>query len=102
MQLRQEGYHVGLTTVYRHLQSLIDAGVVDMVRSIDGEAVYRRCGTDAHHHHLVCRRCGHTVEVEEPVIEAWAEHLARAAGFSDVQHTVEVSGVCGQCASVSP
>src|SRR5579884_2689172 len=61
-QLRREGHKVGLTTVYRHLQQLVDAGIVDMVRTIDGEAVYRRCGSDAHHHHLVCRRCGRTEE----------------------------------------
>ena len=53
--LRHDGASVGLTTVYRHLQALADAGQVDVLRTDDGEAVYRRCPTDEHHHHLVCR-----------------------------------------------
>src|SRR5579884_1235733 len=65
-ELRQGGLKIGLTTVYRHLQALAESGAVDTVRAEDGEAVYRRCGTPTHHHHLVCRRCGRTVEVEEP------------------------------------
>src|SRR5436190_1198445 len=69
-ELRGAGQPIGLTTVYRHLQALVDAGSVDMVRTLDGEAVYRRCGTNAHHHHLVCRTCGRTEEVEEPTVEA--------------------------------
>ena len=60
--LRHQGRSVGLTTVYRTLQGLADAGEVDVLRTPDGEAVYRRCSS-GHHHHLVCRRCGRTVEV---------------------------------------
>jgi Fur family ferric uptake transcriptional regulator len=96
--LRADGASVGLTTVYRHLQSLADAGQVDVLRNDDGESVYRRCPTDAHHHHLVCRTCGRSVEVEGPEVEAWASGIAAAHGFTEVSHTVEVFGTCGDCA----
>jgi Fur family ferric uptake transcriptional regulator len=86
------------TTVYRHLQSLADAGQVDVLRNDDGESVYRRCPTDAHHHHLVCRACGRSVEVEGPEVEAWASSIAAEHGFTEVSHTVEVFGTCGDCA----
>ncbi len=59
-QLREQGTRVGLATVYRALQAMVDDGEVDVLRTDDGEAAYRRCGPN-HHHHLVCRRCGHTV-----------------------------------------
>lgn len=95
--LRGRGESVGLTTVYRALQSLADAGEVDVLRTGDGEAVYRRCST-GHHHHLVCRSCGRTVEVEGPVVERWADKVADQHGFVDVSHTVEVFGTCSQCA----
>lgn len=95
--LRQEGASVGLTTVYRHLQALSDAGQVDVLRTDDGEAVYRRCPTDAHHHHLVCRSCGRSVEVEGPEVEAWASTIAARHGFTEVSHTVEVFGTCPAC-----
>ncbi len=95
--LRHEGESVGLTTVYRHLQALADAGDVDVLRTGDGEAVYRRCAGEAHHHHLVCRSCGATVEVTGPAVERWAESVARQHGYADVSHTVEVFGTCPAC-----
>ena len=61
--LRREGDGIGLTTVYRALQSLVDDKIVDLLRREDGEAIYRLCG-DTHHHHLVCKSCGDTVEIE--------------------------------------
>ena len=96
--LRRDGASVGLTTVYRHLQALADAGQVDVLRTGDGEAVYRRCPTLEHHHHLVCRSCGRSVEVDGPEVEAWASSVAAAHGFTDVSHTVEVFGTCAACA----
>lgn len=95
--LRRRGEPIGLTTVYRALQTMADAGEVDVLRQLDGEAVYRRCST-GHHHHLVCRRCGRTVEVEGPDVERWADRVAGEHGFRDVEHTVEVFGTCGACA----
>jgi Fur family ferric uptake transcriptional regulator len=97
--LRHRGDSVGLTTVYRTLQSLADAGEVDVLRTDDGEAVYRRCHSDDHHHHLVCRTCGRAVEVEGPVVERWAEATAAEHGFVDIGHTVEIVGTCADCAA---
>lgn len=95
--LKQRGEAVGLTTVYRTLQALAENGEVDVLRSDDGEAVYRRCST-GHHHHLVCRRCGRTVEVAGPAVERWADRVAAEHGFVEVSHTLEVFGTCPQCA----
>lgn len=96
-ELRRRGEGIGLTTVYRTLQSLADAGSVDVLRTGSGEAVYRRCSA-GHHHHLVCRDCGRTVEVEGPAVERWAQAVAAEHGFVDVSHTVEVFGRCAECA----
>ena len=96
--LRHDGASVGLTTVYRHLQALADAGQIDMLRTDGGEAVYRRCPTAEHHHHLVCRSCGRSVEVEGPAVEAWASAVAEQHGFTEVTHTAEVFGTCTSCA----
>ncbi|HEY2098531.1 MAG TPA: Fur family transcriptional regulator [Pseudonocardia sp.] len=98
-ELRRDGEGIGLTTVYRTLQNLFESGEVDVLRTGSGEAVYRRCSTH-HHHHLVCRRCGRTVEVEGPAVESWAQRVAEENGFSDVSHTVEVFGVCAKCAAL--
>ncbi|MGC7094197.1 Fur family transcriptional regulator [Amycolatopsis lurida] len=95
-ELRKRGEGIGLTTVYRTLQSLSEAGEIDVLRTESGEAIYRRCSSH-HHHHLVCRRCGFTVEVEGPAVERWAEKIASGNGFSDISHTVEIVGLCADC-----
>jgi Fur family transcriptional regulator, ferric uptake regulator len=95
-ELRRDGEGIGLTTVYRTLQSLSESGEVDVLRTSSGEAVYRRCSTH-HHHHLVCRRCGRTVEVEGPAVESWAQRIAEENDFAEVSHTVEIFGVCRPC-----
>ncbi|HEY0902427.1 MAG TPA: Fur family transcriptional regulator [Marmoricola sp.] len=94
--LRAGGDNVGLSTVYRALQAMADAGDLDMLRSEAGEAVYRRCST-SHHHHLVCRSCGATVEVEGPTVERWTRSVAAAHGYADVSHSLEIFGTCGRC-----
>jgi len=98
-ELRNAGERVGLATVYRHLQALAEAGQVDVLRTHEGEAVYRRCATGRHHHHLVCRSCGRTVEVADRAVERWADRIADEHGFRDVRHTVEVVGTCSACSA---
>jgi Fur family ferric uptake transcriptional regulator len=95
--LRAAGERVGLTTVYRTLQALADSGEADVVRSDDGEAMYRLCGGRAHHHHIVCRSCGRAAELGAAPIEAWVEAAARRHGFSSVTHTAELFGLCADC-----
>lgn len=87
---------VGLATVYRTLQLLVDAEAVDLLRAEDGELTYRRCSSH-HHHHLVCRSCGATVEVEGPAVERWARKVSEEHGFVDVSHTLEIFGTCAAC-----
>jgi len=105
--LRERGERIGLTTVYRHLNLLAEQGRVDVVRAGDGEARFRLCGVggtagsgsaqaEQHHHHVVCRVCGRSVQVSGPEVEAWAARVAAAAGYTDVSHTLEVFGLCPQ------
>jgi Fur family transcriptional regulator, ferric uptake regulator len=95
-ELRRQGNRVGLTTVYRTLQAMADTGEVDIIRTGDGEAAYRRCST-GHHHHLVCRSCGRAVEVSGPAVEHWANAVAAEHGFRGVSHDLEIFGTCSNC-----
>jgi len=94
--LTERGDRVGLSTVYRALQTMADAGEIDSLRTESGESIYRRC-SDTHHHHLVCRSCGATVEVEGPTVEKWTRSVAAAHGYSQVSHTLEIFGTCSSC-----
>jgi Fur family ferric uptake transcriptional regulator len=97
-RLRAAGDPIGLSTVYRAVQALTEDGELDSIRTDTGETLYRRCSTE-HHHHLVCRVCGRTVEVEGPDVERWAESVAAANGFSEISHTVEIVGTCDRHAA---
>jgi Fur family ferric uptake transcriptional regulator len=91
------GETLALATVYRLLQSMVSEGEVDALRSQDSETRYRRCRRKEHHHHLVCRQCGHTIEIAETTVQRWADKTARQHGFSAVSHTLELVGICGTC-----
>ncbi|GFM16391.1 MULTISPECIES: Fur family transcriptional regulator [Mycobacteriaceae] len=98
-ELRKRGEGIGLTTVYRTLQQMAATGTVDTLRTDTGESVYRLC-SDHHHHHLVCRACGSTVEIQGSQVEKWAAEVARKHGFTEVTHTVEIFGLCSRCGAL--
>lgn len=97
--LRARGDRAGMATVYRTLQSMAQDVEVDVLRTAAGESLYRRCERRTHHHHLVCRFCGMTVEIEGPNVESWSRELAAQNSFIDIEHTVELQGTCAQCAA---
>jgi len=94
--ISDSGEKVGLATVYRSLQSLADAGAVDVVTSPDGEALYRACSSE-HHHHLLCIKCGKTTEFSSPEIEKLAEQIAKHFKYTKANHIIEISGICEDC-----
>lgn len=94
--LRNEGETIGLATVYRGLQWLEEAGIVDAIRTEDGEVAYRQCSV-AHHHHLICRRCGKAIEVSGEALEEWSRAVATQYGYTEPEHFVEVYGLCPEC-----
>ena len=98
--LRTRGASVGLATVYRNLGLMSELGEVDTLVRDDGETLYRQC-SDVHHHHLVCRLCGRTVEIAGPAVETWANAVAADHGFSDVSHQLELFGLCATCTAGS-
>jgi Fur family transcriptional regulator, ferric uptake regulator len=101
LRLVAAGEKVGLATVYAQLRALAEAGELDSIRSDGGEALYRRCESSAHHHHLVCRRCGHAVEIDAPEVDAWARRMGERHGFRGLDHVLEVTGICDRCADAA-
>jgi len=98
--LREGGSTIGLATVYRALTDLSDEGEADSLTQ-DGEALYRACTPGIHHHHLICRSCGRTVEIEARAVEEWARHVAAEHGFTAAEHVVDVFGLCAACTDLA-
>ena len=95
--LEERGEQVGLTTVYRTLQSLAELDIVDVLQTPEGETLYRHCVSPHHHHHLVCTKCGRSEEVEGGPVERWAETIASRYGYELVAHDAEIYGICRAC-----
>ncbi len=95
--LRSSGNLIGLATVYRTLQSLAESNTIDSIRSAEGEVLYRKCNTETHHHHLVCKKCGKIVEISGEIFEQWIEKIAIQYGFYDIEHVAELFGICSDC-----
>jgi len=83
------------------LNELAEAGGADTVQTPTGETLFRGCATAGHHHHLVCRRCGNTVEVHSDAVEEWARTAAREYGFTEVGHVLDIYGICADCSRES-
>lgn len=95
--LRDAGSSIGLATVYRALADLAVEGEADSLQN-EGESLYRACTPGSHHHHLICRNCGLTVEIEADAVEEWARTVATEHGFTEPHHIVDVFGYCANCA----
>ena len=94
--LRAGGSSIGLATVYRALADLATEGEADSLQQ-EGESLYRACTPGTHHHHLICRNCGLTVEIEADAVEQWARQVAAEHGFTEPNHVVDVFGLCENC-----
>ena len=97
-QMREAGSPVGLATVYRALADLAGEGDADSLQQ-EGESLYRACTPGSHHHHLICRNCGRTVEISADPVEHWAKEVAESNGFTQPAHVVDVFGYCAECST---
>ena len=97
--VRREGHHIGLATIYRTLNLLRDAGLVEQSSFADGRAVFELLPPGSHHDHLVCIDCGKIVEFEHPGIEALQRKVALEWGFDLTSHRLDLYGRCSDCRS---
>ena len=87
---------ISRATLFRTLDLLTELRVVERMDLPSGEHAYVPCAP-AHHHHVICSRCGRTTEVEDAgVAEAVAE-IARRSGYRIDTHRLELFGLCRHC-----
>lgn len=96
--LLARGDLIGLSTVYRTLQALVEAGAVDAIRARGGEILYRCCGPQRHHH-LVCLTCGRAIEISLSAVDEAVGQAASNHGFTGVTLTLELFGLCPSCSA---
>ena len=96
---------VPLSSLYRTLNVLGEAGVLERSHGTDGVARFELAEwLRGHHHHLVCTTCGSVEDVDvgprdEKLLGALADRIAASQGFHAGGHRIDVEGICGRCAA---
>ncbi len=93
---RRRGLPVGRATIFRALEVFLDLGLVERLDMPDGEHAYVVC-EPAHHHHVVCQRCGRTAEVDDRGLRAVVQEIEGRTGYAIDSHRVELFGTCPSC-----
>ncbi|MBC7659964.1 MAG: transcriptional repressor [Chitinophagaceae bacterium] len=96
-QLKNRDHNPGLATVYRTLNLLKDAGLVDQKQFSDGKSVFEVMAPDSHHDHLICLSCHKVIEFENEEIERLQELVAKKHSFKLTKHSLELFGHCSDC-----
>lgn len=98
---RERRLGIGRATVFRTLEVLEDIGAVERLDLPSGEHAYVGC-EPAHHHHVVCSRCGRTEEIEDAGLRAVVADIARRTGYRVDEHRLELFGLCRDCQHPEP
>ncbi len=92
---------IGLATIYRTVQVLVDLSVIDKVSFDDGFARYELGGLESesrhHHHHAICNRCGKVFSFEGDLLETLEQAMDDTMGFLVTDHEVKLYGYCKDC-----
>ena len=98
---RQKCPEIGLATIYRTVQVLVDLSVIDKVSFDDGFARYELGGLDResrhHHHHAICNRCGNVFSFQGDLLDTLEQALLDRTGFLVTDHEVKLHGYCRKC-----
>jgi Fur family ferric uptake transcriptional regulator len=95
--LRRREPHLGRATVYRSVEMLVSAGLLDRIEFADGTHRYRVCGSDEHHHHLTCTSCHCIVDVDVCIPTEQFAALSKQTNFSIEGHSITLFGRCAAC-----
>jgi Fur family ferric uptake transcriptional regulator len=94
---RKAGIRIGRVTVYRTLNLMVEAGLVEERPFERGRMRYEHTIGHAHHDHMVCVDCGKVIEFENPAVEREQRKAAAREGFTILHHSHTLFGRCRVC-----
>ena len=100
--VRAEYPEIGLATVYRTIQALVELHLVDKLNLGDGFARYEigkedGSGSGHHHHHLICMECGNIFSFQDDLLDELERKILDKTGFCVLDHEVKLYGYCKEC-----
>lgn len=100
--VREDYPDIGLATVYRTVQLLLEMQLVDKINLDDGCVRYEighlfDGEVKHHHHHLICKTCGKVTPFEDDLLEELEKHIEETNGFHVLDHELKFYGQCKEC-----
>ena len=96
-EARREHVRVGRATVFRTLDLLTEIDALERLDLPSGEHAYVACEPEQHHHHVICRSCGKSVDVEDSGLQSVVREIASRSGYRIDSHRLELYGLCPAC-----
>ncbi|HEY8674362.1 MAG TPA: Fur family transcriptional regulator [Candidatus Dormibacteraeota bacterium] len=96
--LRREHPHLGRATVFRTLDLLVEMGLAKRFEGDGHVYLYTSC-EPVHHHHLVCRTCGSTTDIDDAEVDALIYSMRRRHDFVLDHGSLDFYGTCARCSS---
>jgi len=98
---KEESPEIGLATIYRTVQVLLELHVIEKVTFDDGFARYElngeETGSGHRHHHVICTQCGKVYSLETDLLDTLEKQVFESLGFEVTDHEVKLYGLCSAC-----
>ncbi len=88
---------IGRATIFRTIDALVAVGAVERIDLPSGDHAYITCEPAAHHHHVVCARCGRATDVDDAGLAGVVNRIAAESGYQIDAHRLELFGLCPTC-----
>ena len=91
---------IGRATIFRTLDVLESVNAIERIDLPSGNHAYIACEPAAHHHHVVCARCGRAADVDDAGLAGVVSRIAAESGYQIDDHRLELFGLCPACQTV--
>ncbi len=93
--LQQENSNIGITTLYRNLNQLTDAGIIKKIDGLDPSAHFDH--NTFEHYHFICEKCKKVYDVPADIAPGLIKNVQLATGFEIKSHDIVFHGICSEC-----
>lgn len=93
--LDKDNSNIGITTLYRNLNQLADAGMIKKIDGLEPSAHFDH--NTFEHYHFICEKCKKVFDIPSDVAPDIVKNTQLATGFEITSHDIVFHGICKDC-----
>ena len=93
--LKSDNSNVGMTTLYRNLNQLAEAGLIKKIDGLEPSAHFDH--NTFEHYHFICEECKKVYDIPSSVAPDLVQNTTKATGFDITSHDIVFHGICSEC-----